>query len=49
MKERWKFLGRDVPLGYDDSVDGKDCYWFRGTNIGGGSITAIIPVEKFWP
>lgn len=47
-RERWKYQGARVALGYGDAVEGKRCYWFRRENIGTGGTTVMVPVEKFW-
>jgi hypothetical protein len=49
--EVWRFRGRGVAEGYDDSIDGRDCYWFQrdgGERATDAYTTYIIPVETFW-
>lgn len=48
MKEHWKYIGCSVPKGYDPTVDGQQCYWFRREDIGVGGITLIIPRNRYW-
>lgn len=52
MKKRWKFGGRDTPVGLHPEVDGQVCYMFF-TGRGMRQEWTIIPVREFlrkvWP
>lgn len=49
-KDRWKFMGSDVPRGMHPEVDGQRCYLFRSGPSGYAPLRQkwlIIPVAKF--